>query len=56
MNVQTIQAAWDAFVLAISEGKTERAAMIRALEAADESRAAMVHQAIHKRFKGSEAA
>ena len=44
MNAQTIQVAWDAFVLAISEGKTERAAMIRAIEAADEYRAALVRK------------
>lgn len=53
MTVETIQSAWDAFVLAISEGKTERAAMILAIEAADESRAKAVHETIRKRFKNA---
>lgn len=50
LAAQTIQAAWDAFVLAISEGKSERESVIRAIEAADESRARMVHEIIRKRF------
>jgi hypothetical protein len=53
---ETIQAAWDAFVLAISEGATERKAMIRAIEAADEHRADLIRKIQFKYAKKDVAA
>jgi hypothetical protein len=41
---ETIQAAWDAFVAAITKGSTERNALVAALEAADEHRADLVRK------------
>ena len=41
---ETIQAAWEAFVAAITNGSTERKAVIAALEAADEHRGDLVRK------------
>jgi len=55
MRPETIQAAWDAFVLAISEGATERKALVRAIEAADGHRASLIRK-LQFKYRKNEAA
>ena len=53
MNEQTIQAAWEAYLLARAEGRGDHAALVKALVTMDEIRARMVHEVIRKKFKNA---